>query len=117
MESGKYFFGRVVLIIFLAVAFGLGASHFAMAQSKCNVHQATLEEPNQMTPEISTEELKNLLAARAKPMALIDTRPAMQYALAHIPGAINIGDKEEGHIPQAYPDKATLVIVYCNGLY
>jgi hypothetical protein len=32
------------------------------AQSKPNVQQTTLEEPNQTTPEISTDELKRVLA-------------------------------------------------------
>lgn len=100
----------------LTIVFGSGTSRSAIAQSKLNIYQATLEEPNQMTPEISTEELNNLLAG-VKPVVVIDTRPMMQYALAHIPGAINVGEKEEEHIPQAYSDKATLMIVYCNGPY
>jgi hypothetical protein len=117
MESGKYFFGRVVLIIFLAVAFGLGTSHFALAQSRLNIYQTTLEEPNQVTPEISTEELKNLLFPGAKPVIVIDTRPTIQYALAHIPGAINIPEKDEERIPEIYPDKATFMVIYCSGPY
>jgi hypothetical protein len=35
---------------------------FVAAQSKPNVQQTTLEEPNQTTPEISTDELKRVLA-------------------------------------------------------
>jgi hypothetical protein len=115
-KSRKYLFVTALFSSVLTIVFGSGTSRSAIAQSKLNIYQATLEEPNQMTPEISTEELKNLLAG-VKPVVVIDTRPMMQYALAHIPGAINVGEKEEEHIPQAYSDKATLMIVYCNGPY
>lgn len=117
MKMKDYFFAALLLSLLLTVPCGPGGSHFAMAQSKCNVHQATLEEPNQMTPEISTEELKKLLTPGANPVVVIDTRPAMQYALAHIPGTINFGANEEEHITKTYPDKATRMVLYCNGPY
>jgi len=115
MKAKGYFFAAILLTFALAIACGMVGSRFAMAQPKMNIHQATLEESNQMSPEISTEELKNLLSG-SKPV-VIDARPEMQYALAHIPGAINIGDKEEEYIIKNHPDKGTLIVLYCNGLY
>jgi len=115
MRAKGYFFARILLIVGLIVACSMLGSRFAMAQPKMNIHQATLEEPNQTSPEISTEELKNLLSGSKS--VLIDVRPELQYALAHIPGAINIGDKEEEYIMKNYPDKETLILLYCNGLY
>jgi len=115
MKARGYFFTAILLTFILAVACGMVGSRFAMAQPKTNIHQATLEEPNQMSPEISTEELKNLLSG-SKPV-LIDVRPEMQYALAHIPGAINIGDKEEEYIMKKHSEKGTLLVLYCNGPY
>jgi rhodanese-related sulfurtransferase len=105
----------------------LAASSDAVAQSRINIHQATFEQPKQATPEISTEELKTLLAG-TKPFALLDVRPPSQYALAHIPGAVNIAvsinlsqtelpEAEEQIITKAYPDKTSLLVIYCNGEY
>jgi len=114
----RYFLRMSVLTFFaVAVTWGLSIQYPAMAEQKLSVYQATLEEFNQKTPEISTEELKKLLAAGAKPTPVIDNRPAMEYAIAHIPGSINIWEKEADHITKAYPDKATLIVVYCNGIY
>lgn len=101
----------------LAIASGLGAPTPAMAQSKPSIYQATLEELNQVTPEVSTEELKKLFLAGAKPVPVIDTRSAMEYAIAHIPGSINLWEKEAEYIIKAYPDKEALMVLYCNGPY
>ena len=115
MKVKGYFFAAILLTFVPAIACGMVGLRFATAQPKMNIHQATLEEPNQMSPEISTEELKNLLSASKT--VVIDARPEMQYALAHITGAINIGDKEEEYIMKNYPDKETLIVLYCNGPY
>ena len=115
MKARGYFLAAILLTFVLGVACAMVGSRFAMAQPKMNIHQATLEEPNQISPEISTEELKNLLSASKT--VVIDARPEMQYALAHITGAINIGDKEEEYIMKNHPDKGTLIVLYCNGPY
>jgi len=115
MKVKGYFFAAILLTFVPAIACGMVGLRFAMAQPKMNIHQATLEEPNQMSPEISTEELKNLLSGSKA--VVIDARPEMQYALAHIPGAINIGDKEEEYIMKNHPDKGTVIALYCNGPY
>ena len=115
MKVKGYFFAAILLTFVPAIACGMVGLRFAMAQPKMNIHQATLEEPNQTSPEVSTEELKNLLSGGKS--LLIDVRPELQYALARIPGAINIGDKEEEYIIKNYPDKETLIVLYCNGPY
>jgi hypothetical protein len=114
----KYFLRVSILTFFaFAVACGSGARNSAVAQSKPSIHQTTLEELNQPTPEVSTEELKKLLLAGAKPVPVIDTRSAMEYAIAHIPGSINLWEKEAEYIIKAYPDKEALMVLYCNGPY
>jgi len=115
MKAKGYLGGVIPLTFALVVACAMVGSRIAMAQPKMNIHQATLEEPKQISPEISTEELKNLLSASKT--VVIDARPEMQYALAHITGAINIGDKEEEYIMKNHPDKGTLIVLYCNGPY
>ncbi len=100
-----------------AVVCGLGAPNPAMAQSRPSIYQTTLEELNQVTPEVSTEELKKLLSAGAKPVPVIDTRSEMEYAIAHIPGSINVWEEEAEYIIKACPDKEALIVLYCNGPY
>lgn len=90
--------------------------HFApptLAQSRPTIWQATLGEPNPVTPEVSTEQLQDLLTAGSTPV--LDVRSAQEYAIAHIPGAINLYEKEVEQITRAYPDKAGALVLYCNG--
>ncbi len=117
MKARKKLLPVILLTFILAVACGMGGLRFAMAQSKMNVFQATLEELNQVTPEVSTEELRKLFLGGAKPVPVIDTRSAMEYAIAHIPGSINFWEKEAEYIVKAYPDKETLIVLCCNGPY
>jgi len=80
---------------------------------RLSVYQTTLEEANQRTPEISTEELQAILATQREPV--FDVRTAEEYAIAHIPGSINIYEKEVENIVAMYPDRATRMVLYCNG--
>ena len=87
----------------------------APGQAKATVSQTTLEEAGQLTPEISTEELKKILTTKSEPV--LDVRYATEYAIAHIPGSINLYEKELEHVVQMFPDKAAQFVIYCNGLY
>jgi rhodanese-related sulfurtransferase len=78
-----------------------------------NVQSTTLGEANPITPEISTEQLEKILADRSGPV--LDVRFAEEYAIAHIPGSINIYEKEIETITQRFPNKATPIVLYCNG--
>jgi len=106
-----------LLNVFLSLAFivmclAVGPND-AVAQSKPTVHQTTLEEAGQKTPEVTTEEVQRILASKSEP--LLDVRSAQEYAIAHIPGSINLYEKEVERITQAYPDKSTRMVLYCNG--
>ena len=74
-----------------------GATAVASAQGP-SVYQATLEEPRQKTAEVSTDELRRILAAGSA--MVLDTRPYMEFAMSHIPGARNVA-------PKAGPAKAS----------
>jgi rhodanese-related sulfurtransferase len=87
----------------------------APGQAKATVNQTTLEEAGQLTPEISTEELKKILTTRSEPV--LDVRSATEYAIAHIPGSINVYEKEVERVIQLFPDKAAQFVLYCNGPY
>ena len=67
-----------------------------------SVFQTTLEEAGQETPEITTEQLRAILATNSEPV--FDVRFAKEYAIAHIPGTINIFEKEVERIVELYPD-------------
>ena len=78
-----------------------------------SVFQTTLEEANQATPEITTEQLQKILADKSEPV--FDVRTAEEYAIAHIPGTINIYELEVQAIAALYPNLSQPMILYCNG--
>ena len=98
----------------------------AGAEPKSNIHQATLMEPGQKTPEISTEELRKILVDKSA--IVFDARPFKEFAISHIPGAIVLSAKpgvEKGLYVSDVADvgsvlkgnKATPIVLYCNGVY
>jgi rhodanese-related sulfurtransferase len=97
----------------LLLAFGLWPQPLLAQAPRPSVFQTTLEEPDQLTPEITTEQLLAILAARSEPV--FDVRTAKEYAIAHIPGTINIYEKEVARIAELYPKKDTAMVLYCNG--
>jgi rhodanese-related sulfurtransferase len=103
----------VTCFLCAAIACGGHVRATAQARSRPSVYQTTLEEPNQVTPEITTEELVAILAAKSEPV--FDVRTAKEYAIAHIPGTINVSELEVQRISELYPDRATRMILYCNG--
>jgi rhodanese-related sulfurtransferase len=94
----------------------------AFAQS-ANILQSTLMEPNQKTSEVTTDELRQMLADGSA--VVFDARPHMEYAVSHIPGVNNVAPKpgvamslyvsDVAEIGRIVPDKATPVVLYCNG--
>ena len=89
------------------------AAPLTAAQTRPTIWQVTLGEPNPTTPELSTEELQHLLEAGKTPV--LDVRSAQEYAIAHIPGTINLYEKEVEQVTRAYPDKGRALVLYCNG--
>ena len=94
------------------------------AQSSTTIHQATLMEPDQKTQEVSTEELQRILEDRTS--VVFDVRPPQEFAVSHIPGAMNVSPKpgvsialyfsdiaEIGHCSRA--TRAVPIVLYCNG--
>ncbi|TMI84075.1 MAG: sulfur transferase [Bacillati bacterium ANGP1] len=96
----------------------------SVAQSVVTIMTAKLMEPNQKTPEVSTDELFKILADRSA--TVFDARPRLEYAVSHIPGALNVAPKpgvpmslyvsdvnEIGRILGG--NKETPIVLYCNG--
>jgi rhodanese-related sulfurtransferase len=94
----------------------------ALAQA-ANIFQVTLMEPNQKTAEVSTDELRQVL--RDGGAVVFDSRPHLEYATSHIPGALNVAPKpgvpmsvyvsDVTEIGRLVPDQATAIVLYCNG--
>jgi rhodanese-related sulfurtransferase len=114
----------VVSTVLVLVAVVTLATGLARGDARATIYQATLQEPNQKTPEVSTEELRQILADQRA--LVFDARPFQEYAVSHIPGARNVSAKpgmpmseyvsdvaEIGRLIGA--DKATPIVLYCNG--
>jgi rhodanese-related sulfurtransferase len=72
----------------LGVTLGFSAvASLATAPGGVSVFRGTLLEPNQRTLEISTEEVRKILAEGRS--FVLDARPFMEYAVSHVPGALN----------------------------
>ena len=81
-------------------------------------------ESNQKTVEVSTDELRKILAEKSA--TVFDARPSMEYSMSHIPGAVNVSEKPGVPISQYVSDVAEVgrvvgnnknapIVLYCNG--
>jgi rhodanese-related sulfurtransferase len=91
-----------------------------------DISTATLAESGVKTPEISTQELREILSSRNA--TVLDARPRAEYAVSHVPGALNVAARpglpahayvsdvaEIGRLVQNR--KETPLVLYCNGPY
>ncbi|MDP2640244.1 MAG: rhodanese-like domain-containing protein, partial [Betaproteobacteria bacterium] len=77
------------------------------------MYEAILGEQGQAAPEVSTDEMKAILS---KGSALVfDARPTNEYAIAHVPGSINLDERQLGRFTQIYTDRTAAMLVYSNG--
>jgi len=114
----------VPLAIVLAMAVG-AAPEGALPPPQA-IAAATLAEPDPRTPEISTEQLRLVLSARSA--VVLDVRPHLEWAIGHIPTALNVAPKP-GLPPSLYTsdvaqvgrllggDRSQALVLYCNGPY
>jgi len=123
MVAGRSSERRGAATVLVTVVLALVAAGAAGAQGP-NVYQTTLEEANQKTPEVSTDELKRILANGSA--LVLDTRPHMEYAMSHIPGAQNVAPKAGVSMSMYVSDVAEVqrlvggdktkpLLLYCNG--
>jgi len=105
----------------LVVAVGLAAATRMASAQGGNIYQATLAEPNQKTQEVSTEQVRRILADGSA--IILDTRQRSEYVAGHIPGARNValppGTPPAEHVAAverlAGGDKNKALVLYCNG--
>lgn len=107
------------VVLFGSVAAGHG-------QTPGSIFQATLGETGQRTAEVSTEQLRAILADKSA--VVLDARPFREFAISHIPGAVNVAAKPGVPISAYVSDvaeigrllegkKETPIVLYCNGPY
>src|SRR5258708_36165368 len=77
----------VMATLGLATLLTIGATPVASAQGG-SIYQATLAEPNQKTQEVSTEQVRRILADGSA--IVLDSRKRSEYVAGHIPGARNV---------------------------
>jgi len=88
-----------------------------------DIERATLARPGR-TPEVSTAELRRILAERSA--TVFDARPFMEFAVGHIPGALNVSAKPGQPMSLYVSDVAEIgrvlggnraapIVLYCNG--
>lgn len=110
-----------MLVRIALAALALGSTPTVNAQS---VFDSTLAESNQKTAEISTSQLRDMLAQGS--IVLLDARPPMEFAISHIPGALNVAPQpgrpahlyisdvaEVGRLLGGTRDRT--LVMYCNG--
>lgn len=108
---------------FVVAAMVLATSFLQLGAAE-NIMKSTLMESGQATPEISTEELKAIL--EAKSATVFDARPAAEFSVSHIPGAVNVAPKPGMPMSQYTSDVAEVgrllkgdrnvpIVMYCNG--
>jgi rhodanese-related sulfurtransferase len=113
MKTLKHMLTRGLTVVAISLTCTATLANLAHAQLPPTIFQTTLEEPGQPTLEISTEELQQILVNGSEPV--LDVRSPLEYAIAHIPGAINIPELEVAKIMELYPNGGTRMILTCNG--
>lgn len=92
------------------------------------VQQTTLMEADQKTAEVTTAELRQILADGSA--FVFDSRPHLEYSISHIPSSLNVAPKPGVEMAQYVSDVAEIervlnanggqgkdaaIVLYCNG--
>ncbi|MCP8937158.1 rhodanese-like domain-containing protein [Alsobacter sp. SYSU M60028] len=108
-----YSFRAVAKIAAISVLMFTGQ---ATAQ-EAGILSATTGESGQKTEEVSTEQMRRIVADGSS--VILDTRPRSEFVNGHIPGANNLSaspsDLAEAVGQLVSGDKAKSLILYCNG--
>lgn len=115
---------RWMIVVGVIVMSAVLAGGLAGAQTIASIMTARLMEPNQKTAEVSTQELQQILAEGGA--TVFDARPHLEWAISHVPGAVNVAPKPgvlmslyvsdvNEVLRQVNGDKTTPIVLYCNG--
>jgi rhodanese-related sulfurtransferase len=126
MTPGKQGVANALHASVLAVGVLVVAAGVSLAQVPTTIQQAILNEPDQRTTEVSTDELRQILATGTD--TIFDARPHSEFDVSHIPGARNVAARPGVPISEYVSDVAEIeravggnkkapLILYCNGPY
>ena len=115
---------RPVLVGSLALVATAFLAGTVQGQTSSDIMKATLAQPNEKTAEVSTDELRRMLAEGSA--TVFDARPHLEFAISHIPGALNVAPKagvpmslyvsDTAEIGRVLGDrKEAAIVLYCNG--
>jgi rhodanese-related sulfurtransferase len=120
---------RIAALVFSFALVGCSISDNVAADQKNSVQlirQAVFANPGSGAPEVSTEELEQILQDGSA--VVLDTRPHQEWSVSHIPTAMNVAPKpgmpmalytsdvaEVGRLVDG--DKSQPLVLYCNGPY
>ena len=116
LAAAVLFIGTVACLLCSSVIFHGGVD--------ANAKRAVPAAQEDRTRELSTEEFQTILSNRSA--TVLDARPSAEYAISHIPGAVNVAPKpgvpmsmyvsdvaEIGRL--LHGDKSAPLVLYCNG--
>jgi rhodanese-related sulfurtransferase len=110
---------RAILVAAAIAASTLALSRGSAHADSLDIHQATLAEANQKTPEVSTEQLRRILADGSA--IVLDTRTRAEFDAGHIPGARNLDAPAGAQVTaverMVNGDQSKALVLYCNGPY
>jgi len=120
---------RLAALVFICVLLGCSGFDKVAADEENSdqlIRQAIFAEPGSGVPEVSTEELEQIIQSRSA--VVLDTRPHREWSISHIPTALNVAPKpgipialytsdvaEVGRLVDG--DKSQPLVLYCNGPY
>jgi rhodanese-related sulfurtransferase len=111
MRTGSILCASAMALMVLAPGAGKAGAQAA------NILQATVGESAQNTAEVSTEQLRRILADRSA--LVLDTRSRAEFEAGHIPGAHVFDGSAAAQIATverlAGGDKSKPLVLYCNG--
>jgi rhodanese-related sulfurtransferase len=118
---------RIALLVLVCAVSGYSCSNVTDTDQENFVHlsgQAVFEKPGSSVPEVSTDELQQILEDQSA--VVLDTRPYLEWSVSHIPGALNVAPRpgvpmalytsdvtEIGRLVDGVKSKP--LVLYCNG--
>ena len=113
----------LIVAVTVVVTFSILLPVQAQCPTPPTIFQTSLLEKNQPGTEITTEQIQQILSSGSMPV--FDVRFPLEYAISHLPGAINISpennisaDSEVRQIAALFPnasDSNARFVLTCNG--
>src|SRR5689334_23321284 len=109
---------KIMTIAYLVALAAVASSTVTKVHAQdANILQATFAEPNQKTPQVSTEQLRRILADGSA--IVIDARARAEFEAGHIPGAHQLdvppADKVAAVERLVKGNRNAALVLYCNG--